>query len=179
MSLFVATLLPALLLLALGGLLLWNGPAVGATAKALPRSRRAAWLFMGVGALWFLWRLVHLGAADELLPKPILLLAFGAIALLSFSHAPDFLAVRGLAIVTLLAAGEFLYAAYMELAFPQRRLMVAAVYVAIVAAIFLGAYPYRLRDFFGWLFARPGRPRALGALLAGYGLVLTIVALTY
>jgi hypothetical protein len=179
MSLFVATLLPALLLLALGGLLLWNGLAVGATAKALPRSRRAAWLFMGVGALWFLWRLVHLGAADELLPKPVLILAFGAIAILSFSQVPDFLAVRGLAILTLLGAGELLYAAYMELAFPQRRLMVAAVYVAIVVAIYLGAYPYRLRDFFSWLFARPSRPRALGAVLAGYGLLLTAIAFTY
>ena len=32
---------------------------------------------------------------------------------------------------------------------------------------------------FGWLFARPGRPRALGALLASYGLLLSILAFTY
>ena len=50
---------------------------------------------------------------------------------------------------------------------------------AIVAAILLGGYPYRLRDFFGWLFARPGRPRALGALFASYGLLLSILAFTY
>lgn len=179
MSLLVATLLPGLLLLALGGLLLWNGPAVGATAKALPRSRRGAWLFMGAGAAWFLWRLIHLGAADELLPKPVLIIAFGAVAILSFSQAPDFLAVRGLAILTLLAAGELLYAAYAEWSHPQRLFMVGAVYAGIAAAIYLGGYPYRLRDFFGWLFARPGRPRTLGALLGGYGLLLSILAFTY
>ena len=179
MPLLPATLLPGLLLLALGALLLWNGPAVGATAKALPRSRRAAWLFLGAGSLWFLWRLFHLGAADELLPKPILLIAFGAVAILSFTQAPDFLAVRGLAILTLLGAGDLLYAAYAEWNHPQRLFMVGAVYVAIAAAIYLGGYPYRLRDFFGWLFARPGRPKALGALLAGYGLLLSVLAFTY
>jgi len=52
-------------------------------------------------------------------------------------------------------------------------------YVAIAAAIYLGGYPYRLRDFFGWLFARPGRPKALGALLASYGLLLSVLAFTY
>lgn len=179
MSLTVATLLPGLLLLALGGLLFWNGPVVGATAKALPRSRRAAWLFMGVGALWFLWRLVHLSAADELLPKPLLILAFGAVAGLSFKYAPDFLAVRGLAVLTLLGAGELLYAAYMEWAHPQRLFMVGVVYVAIAAAIFLAGYPYRLRDFFGWLFARSSRARGLGVLLASYGALLAVLAFTY
>ena len=57
--------------------------------------------------------------------------------------------------------------------------MVSAVYVAIVAAIFLGGYPYRLRDFFGWLFARASRPRLLGTLFASYGLLLSILAFTY
>lgn len=179
MNLTFATLLPGLLLLALGGLLLWNGPVVGATAKTLPRSRRASWLFMGAGALWFMWRLVHLSSADELLPKPLLILAFGAVATLSFKYAPDFLAVRGLAVLALLGAGELLFAAYQEWAHPQRLFMVGAVYVAIVAAIYLAGYPYRLRDFFGWLFARGSRARALGAVLAGYGALLAVVAFTY
>jgi hypothetical protein len=179
MNLTLATLLPGLLMLALGGLLLWNGPAVGATAKALPRSRRASWLFMVAGALWFLWRLVHLSTADELLPKPLLIVAFGAVAVLSFNYAPDFLAVRGLAVLILLGAGELLYAAYMEWAHPQRLFMVGAVYVAIVAAIYLGGYPYRLRDFFGWLFARNSRARVLGAVLGGYGALLAVLAFTY
>ena len=179
MSLFFATLLPGLLLLALGGLLLWNGPVVGAVAKALPRSRRASWLFLGTGALWFLWILFHLSTADELLPKPLLILAFGAVAALSFKYAPDFLAVRGLAVLTLLGAGELLSAAYMEWAHSQRLFMVGAAYVAVGVAIYLAGYPYRLRDFFGWLFARSSRPRAFGALLAGYGALLAVLAFTY
>jgi hypothetical protein len=126
-----------------------------------------------------MWTLYHLGAADELLPKPVLLAAFGAIAVLSFNYAPDFLAVRGLSAFTLLCSWEFLRAAYMEWAHPQRLFMVSAVYVAIVAAMYFAGYPYRMRDFFGWLFARPGRPRAIGGALAGYGLLLTALAFTY
>jgi hypothetical protein len=56
--------------------------------------------------------------------------------------------------------------------------MVTAVYLAIALAIWLGAQPYRLRDFLTWLFARPGRSRALGVLFAAYGLVLCGAAFT-
>ena len=134
---------------------------------------------MGSGGLWFLWRLFHLGTADELLPKPILLIAFGAISVLSFTQAPDFLAVRGLCILMLLAAHDLLRAAYMEWDHPQRLFMVGLVYLGIAAAIYLGGYPYRLRDFFGWLFARGGRARALGTALTGYGMLLAALAFTY
>jgi hypothetical protein len=57
--------------------------------------------------------------------------------------------------------------------------MVSLVYVALAGAIWLGAQPWRLRDFFGWLFAQPTRARSLGGALAVYGLVLSIVAFTY
>ena len=56
---------------------------------------------------------------------------------------------------------------------------VTAVYVALGLAIWLGAQPYRLRDFFSWLFARPGRARGVGGALAGYGLILCGVAFSY
>jgi len=70
-------------------------------------------------------------------------------------------------------------AAYMEYQYPQRLFMVSLVYLFIALAIWLGASPFRLRDFFGWLFARPGRSRSFGAALAAYGLLLAIVAFTY
>ena len=49
----------------------------------------------------------------------------------------------------------------------------------IAAAIWLGAQPWRLRDFLAWLFARPGRARVLGAGLTAYGVLLAGVAFTY
>ena len=67
----------------------------------------------------------------------------------------------------------------MEYEHPQRLLLVTPVYLLIAAAIWLGVQPYRLRDFFNWLFLRPGRSRGLGGALLAYGLVLAAAAFTY
>ncbi|HYP15783.1 MAG TPA: hypothetical protein VEQ65_01120 [Opitutus sp.] len=179
MSLLLATLLPGLLLVALGVPLLLNSSRAVSALKAMPRSANAAYVFFGAGALWFLWNVWHLSPADFGEYRAWLALGFGAVAVLSFRCVPDFLAVRGLCVLVLLSAAPLLYAAYMEYDHPQRLFMVALVYVLIGLAIWLGASPFRLRDFFGWLFARPARTRAFGAALAGYGLLLTVVAFTY
>jgi len=55
--------------------------------------------------------------------------------------------------------------------------MVSFVYVAISFALWLGAQPWRLRDFFGWLFARGARSRGLGGLFLAYGVLLCGAAL--
>lgn len=178
-SLTLATLLPGLVLLVLGGLLLLNNSAVIAAFKALPRSPVATAVFFGGASVWFLSRVWTLSEADFGEYRVALFVGFGVVAALSFVYVPDFLAVRGLAALVLLAATPLLGAAYMEYHHPQRLLMVSVVYAAIAAAIWLGASPFRLRDFLGWLFATPGRPRAVGGILSGYGLLLAVVAFTY
>lgn len=181
MSLFLATLLPGLFLAALGALLLWNDPRVADILKALPRSPRAAWVFFGGGAAWFIWRISHLGESDLIFFQTphILMIVFGLLAVLAFIYTPDFLAVRGLCVLMLLVAEPLLYAAYMEWTHPQRLLMVTAVYVGLALALYLAASPYRLRDFFGWLFQVPARSRLLGAILVFYGLATAVAAFTY
>jgi hypothetical protein len=79
----------------------------------------------------------------------------------------------------LLAATPLLDAAYMQYNLPQRLFMVTAVFVGIIGAIYLGAVPFRLRDFFGWVFNRPVRSRVFGGTLAVYGLLLAVIAFTY
>lgn len=181
MSLTVATLLPGLFLAALGLVFLINNSAIQSTLKALPRSQAGALVFFGGGALWFLYLVWNLSAADLVIfEKPMAWVAiFGALSAMAFFYVPDFLAVRGLSVLTLLAGWPLLMAAYMEYDQPQRLFMVAAVFVAVSLAIYLGAVPYRLRDFFQWLFATKGRPRAVGAALTAYGCLLTAVAFTY
>lgn len=181
MSLSLATLLPGLFLALLGALFLWNDPRIASTAHALPRSRRATWLFFGAGVAGFLWRLSRLGESDLIFfktPQPVML-GFAVLAVLAFLYTPDFLAVRGLCVLMLLAAEPLLYAAYMEYQHPQRLLMVTAVYAGLSTALYLAVAPYRLRDFFDWLFRAPGRPRLAGAILLFYGLATSAVAFTY
>ncbi|MEO7597868.1 MAG: hypothetical protein ABIV50_02980, partial [Opitutus sp.] len=85
----------------------------------------------------------------------------------------------GLCVLVLMSATPLLGAAYMEFQYPQRLFMVSLMYLLIALAIWLGSSPFRLRDFFERVFARPSRIRAFGALLFGYGVVLSVVAFTY
>lgn len=179
MSLLLATLLPGLLLIALGVPLLLNSSRAVSSLKAMPRSNSAAIVFFGAGALWFLWNVWHLSRADFGDYRVLLTVGFAAVAVFAFKCVPDFLAVRGLCVLVLLAASPLLGAAFMEHQHPQRLFMVTLVYLLIAIAIWFGASPFRLRDFFGWLFARPQRTRAFGALLTGYGLLLSMIAFTY
>jgi hypothetical protein len=179
MSLLLATLLPGLLLIALGAPLLLNHSGFAAMLKAFPRSPTATVVFFGSGAAWFLYNVWHLSPADFGDFRKPLCVGFAVIALASFKYVPDFLAVRGVCTLMLVAAGPLLRAAYMEYQFPRRLFMVTLVYVGIALAIWLGAQPWRMRDFIGWLFVRPGRSRSVGAALTVYGLLLAGVAFTY
>jgi hypothetical protein len=179
MSLLLATLIPGILLLLIGAPLLFNHSGFTAMLKAFPRSTTATVLFFGAGSAWFLYNIWHLSPADFGDYRKYLFLGFAVIALASFKCVPDFLAVRGLAALVLVAASPFLTAAYMEYERPQRLFMVSLVYLSIALAIWLGAQPWRMRDFIAWLFARAGRSRVVGAVLTVYGLVLAGVAFTY
>jgi hypothetical protein len=101
------------------------------------------------------------------------------LAALAFVYTPDFLAVRGLCVLMLIAAEPLLSAAYMEYDHPQRLLMVTAVYLGLALALYLAAAPYRLRDLFEWLFQQPARVRLAGAILLSYGLATAAAAFTY
>lgn len=181
MSLTIATLLPALILVVLGGLLLVNNSLVQSTFKALPRSRRAAYVFFGGGSLWFLFKVASLTAADLVLftSPSAWVVTFAALAALSFIYVPDFLAVRGLCVLVLLAAWPLLMAGFMDYDHPQLHLLKGFLYVCVALAIYLAAVPYRLRDFFQLLFATQGRPRVVGSVLLAYGLLLSVIAFTY
>jgi len=180
MTLCAATLLAAAVLLALGFPLLWNNPAVERAAKAFPRSTFAAVIFFGAGAAWFLYIISQLTTADFGDYKKILLMVFAAAGLAAFFYSKDFLAVRGAAILVLLAARPMLDASLAYAPPPESRVILnVGLYIAIPLAIYLGTMPFQVRDFFLWLFQRPTRPRALGAIMALYGIVLAVLATTY
>jgi hypothetical protein len=172
MSLFISSLIPGLVLALVGLLLLLDNPGFKAVLRGFPRSAPAGYVVFGAAAAWFLYNVLHLSNADFGEYKNLLFVGFAAVAVLAFKCVPDFLGVRGASALVLIGAGPFLQSAYMEYAHPARLFMVSFVYVAIALAIWLGAQPWRLRDFLGWLLARPARSRGLGGLLFAYGLVL-------
>src|ERR1700690_1857636 len=101
MSLALATLLPGLVLIALGALLVFGAGGVTAAFKAFPRSRRATWICFGAGSVWFLYVICNLSPADFGDYRKILFVLFGLIGVLAFKSVPDFLAVRGAAVLVL------------------------------------------------------------------------------
>ena len=178
MTLFAATLLPALILLVTGGLLLWNGEPVARLAKSSLRSLPVALIALSLGGGWFLYEITQLGISDFGNYRNLLFILFLAIAVLSIFYVRDFLAVRGAAILYMMVAKTLLDAAYMQDP-PSRLFMVGFVYAFILLALYLGTIPYRLRDFFDWLFAKGIRSKIFGAAIVFYGLLLCATAFSY
>ena len=177
-SLFTATLATGLFLLLVGGAFAWKGRPVGLLARKSLRSFSVTVILMGLGSAWFLYHVANLGEADFGNYKEVLFVSFFAVALLSFFFVRDLLAVRGGAILTLLTAKALLDAAYMQE--PVNRLfLVTFVYLCIFLALYLGAVPFKLRDFLDWLLAGSRRIRLFGGVLTLYGLLLCGVAFGY
>lgn len=178
MSLYYATLLPGIILLILSVLLLWEKANFESIAKSSLRSLPVTCITMGLGSGWFIYDVSQLGAADFGHYRIYLCILFFVIAVLSFIFVKDFLSVRGAVILVLMCSRGLLEAAYMQ--DPASRLfMVSFVYISIILALYLGVVPYRMRDFFNWLFARRSRVNSFGSLFALYGLLLCIVAFSY
>ena len=178
MSPFLATLLTGLVLLAFGGHFLWHGSRTERTAKSFPRSQAAAYILLGGAAAWFLYKVTQLGPADFGQYKNYLFAFFLATAVGSFYFVPDFLAVRGLAGLILLTGGALLKATYMNFDAPAL-ILKTFVYLMFVIALVLGASPYKLRDFFDWLYRSQIRPRAFGGIFVIYGALLIGVSFAY
>src|SRR5665213_3072068 len=112
MSLFSASLIPGLLLIALGVPLLLNIAGVTSAIRAFPRSASAGYLVFGAAAAWFLYNILHLSNADFGEYRYYLFAGFAAVAVLSFKCVPDFLGVRGASALVLISATPFLDSAY-------------------------------------------------------------------
>ena len=179
MSLLTAHLISGLVLLALGVPLLIGSKTAAASLKAMPRSPVATALFFGTAAVWFLYLVWHLSPADFGEYRIPLFIGFALIAVLSLKYAADFLAVRGLCALMILAAVPLLGSAYMKYDQPQRLLMVTVIYIGIALALWLAVQPYRVRDFLEWLFRTAGRSRLFGTVLAGCGLALVAIGFTF
>lgn len=181
MNLFWMTLLAGLLLLLLGGAFLLDRPGWRAGARRFLRSETAAYVTMGAGGLWFLYKMWTLGPQDALFgPRTnlIFVVVFGAGWLGSFAVMKDFLAVRGLCVLVLMTAFYALKVGWMNYA-PGALFFKAVVYFFVVIAIWWGVSPFRARDFLDWLYRVGSRSRIVGGTLAASGLLLAVAALSY
>jgi hypothetical protein len=178
-SLFTFTILAALVLLVVGISLLAVPGKLEPCLRAFPRHRLTGIVTMVIGGGWFIWKISQLGQADFGDYKVILMLLFGATLLGSIFYVRDFLAVRGVAIIVLLAANTGLKSAFGLYDIPERLVLVSILYLLIVLALVYGTLPYKMRDTVNWLLVGPARLRGLGTVFTIFGLSLCVSAFLY
>jgi len=178
-SLLTFTLLAGLFLLALGLPFLINPGRMETGTRSFPRHRLAGVVTMLLGGGWFLWKITQLGPSDFGDYKHLLFMLFAAVLIGSIFYVRDFLAVRGVSILVLLTANVGLKSAYGLYDTPARLVLVAILYLLIVAALVYGTMPYKARDTINWLYARPPRIRGVGLLCSAMGAVLLLSALLF
>jgi hypothetical protein len=141
------------------------------------RAKLLGQVLFSVAALWFflLTFYMDLGEYSSFRPKILLVTVVAYFLVLKF--AQDYLAVRSLGILLLLAAEPVLESAFLQ---PQtsRLVLVVLAYLWILAGLFWVGMPWLLRDQISWVVKRNGAYKLLCGAGFGYGVVLVILSLT-
>lgn len=156
--------------------------------KWFPRNASFGQILLGVGLAWF-WLLIappNLGLLSSLCmdlgefnaAKKILWWLVPLSVVLVSMSVRDFLAVRALGLLGLMAAAPLLEAAFLEE--PVSRLLITVyAYVLITVSLFLVGKPYVLRDAVNWATANSRRWRMLTMAGLAYGVVVLICCLSF
>lgn len=157
---------------------LFREASVKAWAKTFPRSRAAATVLLAIAAVWsfLLVREIDLGEFSGL--RTVMLGAIVVGSVLSWVYVPEFLAVRALGMVLLLAAELLLESAVLRTE-STRLLVVLVAYGWVIAGLFFVGMPYLLRDAINWLTAAPIRWKAACIGGIAWGAATIVCALLF
>jgi hypothetical protein len=163
-----------LVLLSLPGLF---KPDLAAVIQKFPRSRIAGVVVLTVDLVWTMWLLatIEMGEFSSFRRPLLIVIPIGYVLTLRF--VDEFLAVRALGILSLLAAEPLLDAAFLRYEL-SRLLVTIFAYLLIVAGLFWVMIPYLLRDQINWSARSPARWRAMHAVAFCYGAGILAFALT-
>lgn len=165
----------ALVLLSLPGLV---KPTLMQTwLKRFPRSTVAGVVLLTIALVWSFWLLatMEMGEFSGFRKPLLIILPIGYVLVLRFVE--EFLAVRALGILCLLAAEPLLEAAFHRYETSRLFLTVLA-YLMIVAGLFWVTMPYLLRDQINWSAGNNTRWHAVHGVAAAYGLTILTFAFT-
>jgi len=177
LSLETALLIVGLILIAAHSYALFCRASVQEGLRAFPRSPGWGLLLIVVASVWSWWLIKTIDLGEFTNWRGRLLIIIPVAAFLTWRYVEEFLAVRALGMVALLAAEPLLEAAWMR---PEmiKLLLVSLVYVWIGLALFWIGMPYTLRDQIGWLQRTPPRWKTACVLGIAYGAALVISGLT-
>src|SRR6266436_5905156 len=118
-------------------------------AKRLPRSRIAGIVLLTIALAWSFWLLATMEMGEFSSFRRPLLIALPIGYLLALRFVDEFLAVRALGILCLLAAEPLLDAAFFRYE-TSRLILTVFAYLLIVAGIMWVTMPYLQRDQINW-----------------------------
>ncbi len=150
----------------------------GACRKMLsdfPRSRAWGLLLIAIAAAWSLYLVLTMDLGEFSTLRNVMTIGVVAGAVLAAIYVPEFLAVRALGMLALLAAEPVLGAAFLR---PElsRLLAVALAYVWILGGLFWVGMPWILRDQIRWVTSSPARFRMVAAAGLAYGIAIAACA---
>jgi hypothetical protein len=152
-------------------------PDLATVAQRFPRSHVMGIVLLTVALLWTLWLLATIQMGEFSGFRRPLLIALPIGYLLALRFVEEFLAVRALGILCLLAAEPLLDAAFLR--YETSRLLVTVfAYLLIVAGLFWVAIPYVLRNQINWSARSVFRWRFLHAIAFVYGCLILAFAFT-
>lgn len=178
----------ALWLIGLHALMLAKPVAFQGFLKKFPRDHTIGQILLGIGLAWF-WLLIApegLGKLSALTmdlgefngAKRILQIAVPVSLVLVSMSVRDFLAVRALGVVGLMAAAPLLYSAFLK--DPQSRLLVPIyAYGLLTASLFFVGMPYLFRDAITWVTADQKRWKLCAVAGLAYGIAVLGCAVTF
>jgi hypothetical protein len=145
-------------------------------AARFPRSRIAGIVLLAIDLVWSFWLVSTMEMGEFSSFRRPLLIALPIGFFLTVRFVDEFLAVRALGILALLAAEPLLDAAFFRYE-TNRLVLTVFAYILIVLGLIWVTMPYMLRDQISWLSKTGGRWRGLHALSFIYGAALIALAL--
>src|SRR5207244_10631968 len=145
--------------------------------KRLPRSRVAVVVLLTLTLVWSFWLLATMEMGEfASFRRPLLIaLPIGYVLVLRFVE--EFLAIRALGILCLLAAEPLLEAAFFRNE-TSRLLVTVFAYLLILGGLFWVTMPYLLRDQINWSARSNARWRTIHGIAAVYGLAILACSFT-
>jgi len=188
LSLFTTGLVLAVLLIASHAFMLVKPKEAQDFLKKFPRNQFLGQILLGIGLAWF-WLLIAPAGMGKLSALAMDLGEFNAakgllrilvpvsLVLVTIS-VRDFLAVRALGLVGLMAAAPLLGAAFLK--DPQSRLLLPIyAYAMLTASLFFVGMPYLFRDAITWVTAEQKRWTILSGAGLAYGVATLVCAFAF
>ena len=143
-----------------------------------PRSELWGKILLSIATVWAVWLVLTIDLGEFAGLRRAMAVGVVVASVLTWKFVDEFLAVRALAILGLLAAEILLCAAFLQ---PQatRLLLVFLAYAWIFGGLFLIGLPWLLRDVISWAAAKGWRFTALALGGVFYGLALVVCAVAF